>query len=292
MTSPVLSYKKPNAKSPVALPPPEINVSLASLEPETTQPKTRKVLSRRKALQEFYHIQQQRKQQEEANTTIDTTTEEVEPNRLRTESVSKKVNVDDPELLANYVKTTPIEEILSLRNSITSNLNSHDLEKKSIIYDNYYELIKLNQTLQNLSNPTSVDVAENSFTGLKNLDKPELKVDKNFIFDALNDLKNFLDNKASVYNDEFQNVIGKFDMQTSDVDSTSSVRAVVDETIVFLDSVDKKQLTKDINLLLSGNIEESKGPEIKKQLQEMKGKLDPSKDQLLILQLGSIEDNL
>ena len=63
------------------------------------------------------------------------------------------------------IKTAPIEEILKIRNDLSAKLNSSNQTKKSIIYDNYYELIKLSNTLSDLS--TSKPRKKSVSTGLK-----------------------------------------------------------------------------------------------------------------------------
>lgn len=100
-------------------------------------PATRKVLERRRKLQEFYHLEAQKHDADAptAPVTVD--------NCLQL--------LDDPPRLAAYLAATPIEEILKLRNAVAHQVSAHDSAKKSIIYDNYHELIQLSHVLGELS---------------------------------------------------------------------------------------------------------------------------------------------
>lgn len=99
--TPVLLYKRVRDKETLQLP-----------------ATARKVLLRRRALQEFYSLKET----------------EAQP------------SVDVEEL----IKTGDAAELLRVRNQAAGRLNLHDLQKKLIIYDNYYELIKLNNVLSQL----------------------------------------------------------------------------------------------------------------------------------------------
>lgn len=103
----------------------------------TDAPATRKVLARRRKLQEFYHLEAQKHEAsaQPAPVTVDNCLE----------------LLDDPQRLAAYLAATPIEEILKLRNAVAHQVSAHDSTKKSIIYDNYHELIQLSHVLGELS---------------------------------------------------------------------------------------------------------------------------------------------
>lgn len=289
MSSPVLSYKKPRKE-----------------DAESVPEQTRKV-SRRKALQEFYHIQQQKAQEASGsgttNETKDTTSEltnTTNETAQNTTKVANETSTDTPtdtELpdLSNqaafehYIKTTTINDILKLRNTVTNDLNSHELEKKSIIYDNYYELIKLNKTLQNLSNP-AVPKDTKIVTGLNHLDDDKVTIDRKYISTSLNDLKEFFDKKAATYNDTFPNVISNLLSEFNDSQSTASVMAINETTEIIPDNIDKASLVAEINLLLDAKqLDESKRLQIKSKIDELVKKLN---DQLFILQLYDIKETL
>lgn len=273
MSSPILSYKK--------------SKSLEPSRPSSPAEGTRKVLSRRKALQEFYHIQEQSRNEEsnkesnkhssnesinESNTTNNNTIE-TNPTSNDTEDIFK-----DEKHLNNYIKSTPIEDILKLRNTITEKLNSHDLEKKSIIYDNYYELIRLNQTLQNVSR--TGDQKSETF----GIDDSSDIVDEDYILNTFNELKDFVDDKAKVFHQDFSQVVKSlqenYDVDDGkDVDSNASIRGFVPEErpVIELGDVDKEKLVKEIDSLILGKVKQE-------EIDDLVGKLDP-KDEVLITQL-------
>ncbi|ESX01835.1 hypothetical protein KL918_004808 [Ogataea parapolymorpha] len=107
------------------------------------------ISSRRKALKEFYKLQEQTQQQlENAQLTHEEPAEEPE---LTLE------NVDD------FIKNSDFKKLLETENEIIEQLNSNQAEIKSIIYNNYYELIKINDVLMDLKSWNSEDdgVGEN-----------------------------------------------------------------------------------------------------------------------------------
>ncbi|ODQ77972.1 hypothetical protein BABINDRAFT_163023 [Babjeviella inositovora NRRL Y-12698] len=46
-----------------------------------------------------------------------------------------------------FVRDSPLKQMLAVQNEITSSLNGNQSEIKSIVYNNYYDLIKLNEFL-------------------------------------------------------------------------------------------------------------------------------------------------
>ncbi|CAH6718999.1 hypothetical protein CLIB1444_01S19218 [[Candida] jaroonii] len=273
-----LSYKKPRNDSRSTSP----QVAQAELpatptgsnSPVIKNDSTRKVSSRRKALQEFYHLQ---KQQNQEVPTIEVQSEAPQTTD-RKQSITNGIDFDDAESFKAYVKNTPIEDILKLRNTITGDLNSHDSEKKAIIYDNYYELIKLNDTLKNISNPKPTNIMDTSE-----------KLDHNAILTTLKELETFVDDNK-VFNNPFPKVLDELqkDYDGADMASTASVDGII-ESDNIADSIDRTQLIKEVNLLLSGPIQSN--DKVSQKIESMIKSLKPS-DELLINQLKSIQASL
>lgn len=206
---------------------------------------TRKVSSRRKALQEFYNLQEadsskaesvgkeedgekEKENGENGNRQIiETSTQDGIGIGIGIDIAEKeaihKVDVDslaDPAQLEKYIKSATIGDILKLRNSAANKLNHHDVEKKSIIYDNYYELIKLSQVLSNLD----VDTAVKSKITDDVHDEP--KVSDKYVNDVLGDLQVFLQDEGAVYNLEFVLVVETIRNTMDDADSVASVQGI------------------------------------------------------------------
>lgn len=208
--TPVLSYKKRQKPSGPALNLPALGSDVSNSATSPSAPGTpvlgaatsRKVLSRRKALQEFYKIQDSEASLGE------------EP-----KDVSSQVEaLDDPHKLNEFLRTAKAADILKVRNSAANKLNFHDLEKKSIIYDNYYELIKLNQVLSNLS----ADKDKKKSPMDEEREKP---VTDEYVNSVLAELSAFLTNEASQFNQDFQKVVELICRET-DSDSMSSVKGI------------------------------------------------------------------
>lgn len=195
---PVLSYKKRLARDPDS-----VLIRVESASPPTvpgTPPlgSSRKVLSRRKALQEFYKLHGESANVSESDDTADHTDagdtgdaghadsgHDIEPTKM------DKLNT--PEALQEFVKSASIREVLRVRNKASHRLNHHDLEKKAIIYDNYHELIKLNKVLSNVN-------AEKT--------KGELDaVTDKYVDKTLAELQEFLATEAAVFNQDFGKVV-------------------------------------------------------------------------------------
>lgn len=296
----VLSYKKPSTASSrqqsstpshPSSPLPKSPVESPRIPSATT---SRQVLSRRKALQDFYNIHHQEQ---------DTHKEELASKPLISSSETKhNVNFNDPEELSKYMKSTPVEEILKLRNSITNKLNSHDLAKKSIIYDNYYELIKLSQILGDLSKPKSV-AKENVLDGLGIFTNPpsELHTKTKEINDhdldsIFTDLSKFINEDVQQFNTEFETVVKNLqkDFDSCDNDSASSIKGIAENPEIekFPQSINKQQLVKEINLLLDQdpkNVKQESKSKILNDIQDILKLLNVHHDELLILQLNKLK---
>lgn len=294
--TPVLSYKKPSSASSrqqsstpshPSSPLPKSQFESPRISSATT---SRQVLSRRKALQDFYNIHHQESQ--------DTNIEEL----ISSSETTNNVNFNDPEQLSKFMKSTPVEEILKLRNSITNKLNSHDLAKKSIIYDNYYELIKLSQILGDLSKPKPV-AKENTLDGLGIFTNPpnELKTKTKEINDhdldsIFTDLSKFINEDVQQFNTEFETVVKSLqkDFDNDDNDSASSMKGIAEnsEKDKFPESINKQQLVKEVNLLLDEdpkNVKQESKNKILNDIQDILKSLNVHHDELLILQLNKLK---
>ncbi|KAG7797353.1 hypothetical protein KL944_004838 [Ogataea haglerorum] len=107
------------------------------------------VSSRRKALKEFYRLQEQGQQQ------------------LESAQLGHEEAAEEPELtlenVDEFIRNSDFKKLLETENDITEELNSNQAEIKSIIYNNYYELIKISDVLMELKSWNNEDdgVAEN-----------------------------------------------------------------------------------------------------------------------------------
>ncbi|KAG7703354.1 hypothetical protein KL929_004739 [Ogataea haglerorum] len=107
------------------------------------------VSSRRKALKEFYRLQEQGQQQ------------------LESAQLGHEETAEKPELtlenVDEFIRNSDFKKLLETENDITEELNSNQAEIKSIIYNNYYELIKISDVLMELKSWNNEDdgVAEN-----------------------------------------------------------------------------------------------------------------------------------
>ncbi|CAK7902940.1 hypothetical protein CAAN1_16S01882 [[Candida] anglica] len=245
----------------------------------------RKVSAGRKALQQFYHLQEPSNQSEPI-------TEEIEPSDLLK-------SLSDPTKFAKYTQTSSIEDILKLRNSITHTLNTHDSEKKSIIYDNYYELIKLSQVLQGLSSAkTTVD---NSTTnGLSSLgifterkSTPSQEISDEYLDSVFNSLTTFVTDRVSKFNTDFETIVqsSKQDLDDNDASSLKALNNDDDDEVAL--DINTEKLEHEINSLLQGvgSIPKEDQQQLKSQMKEMVATLGP-KNKLLANQLSRISDQL
>lgn len=256
---PILSYKKPLVRAPSAVTPNNSTYlqlphgSSAVASPIVSAPEspmlgstptlgatptlggTRKVSSRRKALQEFYKLQESEKLSSPNN---ETTEPQNQPENSQQQENSHGIGIifngldanshvdieslGDAAELNKYIKTATVEDMLKLRNQAANKLNHHDVERKSIIYDNYYELIKLSQVLSNL------DVASAKTSSLDMDAKP--KVTDQYVNKVLGELTDFLAGEGAVFNQDFEEVAESIRRGMDDSDSAASMRGIASET--------------------------------------------------------------
>lgn len=255
---PTLSYKKPSEKGQTHKTQLSESVASSSTDSVLSTPIATRKVSRRKALQDFYKIESEGNGDENLNATP-----------LHEQDLDK------------FLQTSSIVDILKLRNTISGTQSSQDLEKKEIIYNNYYELIKLNDTLNNLSNPS-----------LKKDDKilSTETISDTYVDETLEDLSGFLSNTASKFSDDLKSVLKNLNQHEADDDA--SVTGIVENTPIVESTVDKIQLINEINMLLAGNIDKSVKPTIELDIQSILKNLSVKQDDLLILQLNDIKRKL
>lgn len=231
---PVLSYKKPSKadklKSSPALPPAQTD-TLTVPNPHTP----RVVLSRRKALQDFYNLHNTNPTYGEGHSESSKNDSGAVPSALKGQGepeISLESHVDeislrakqlsDPAELDNFIKQLDVEQILKVRNHISSGLNQHDLEKKSMVYDNYSELIKLSDILAAL-NDTKSDKSPDFSMGLA---ETAPQVTATYIDSVLAELNGMLVSDGPVFNQEFHKVIETISASFDDADSLASVKGI------------------------------------------------------------------
>lgn len=118
---------------------------------------------------------------------------------------------------AASLKHASIRELVRTRNWANNRLNHHDMEKKSIIYDNYSDLIKLNDVLSDINQERHPADAFGSGPA------PATNQD----VDAyLNDVAAFLKSDAAVFNQDFVSVVQALCDDIDDADSIASIKAL------------------------------------------------------------------
>lgn len=234
--APVLSYKKRQNKTPPLLEPQNPN-SNAEKTPVLASPNTplsapgtptlgsnRKVLNRRKALQDFYKMNAAIAGENNDIEAAPETAESGEGNEKNEESSDFDADkllsqLSNDEAMREFLKTASSHEILRARNAAADKLNFHDLERKSIIYNNYSELIKLNQIL--------ADVFDEKRPGSEfdHVDETSTVTHKT-IDDYLAGLAGFLETEAAVFNQDFASVVDSLCANIDGADSVSSIAGI------------------------------------------------------------------
>lgn len=183
----MISYSKKTRKDAAAKEPDQPVVP-TSPTVSTLPSGTRRVLSHRKKLQEFYKLHAESQGEQKV--------EEVkeEPKLSRTEQLK------DSRALKQFTKESTAQEMLKVRNEIALKLNFHDLEKKTIIYDNYSELIKLDQTLGSVKNGTLEPQDEDRFVVNPKHGKQNFR-------EILLQVQGSVEKEAAIFNQDFQSVI-------------------------------------------------------------------------------------
>ncbi|EER30939.1 hypothetical protein CTRG_05391 [Candida tropicalis MYA-3404] len=316
--SPVLSYKKPSQnnnssrrvsssvpstpnlsqpdspigsqhfQSPSSIDSPRSSIS--------TIPTTRKVSSRRKALQEFYHLNQNNNHDDDPNSSSSSSSQ------IGVTSV-ENLDISNPENIENMIKNSPIEDILKLRNSLSSKLNSSNQTKKSIIYDNYYELIKLSNTLADLSTARLPSKKESNLVFKLYTDddddsttnKKEKEMTKEeYVDKTLDELSDFVSTEGDKFNGSFKEVLDKLNSSVASDSASILTLRDDDDDNDQLEQSEKQKIIDHINYILDlpnqADLDDTTKEEA---IQDIKNILQENPDnELLALQLTKIENTL
>ncbi|CCE78187.1 Piso0_000804 [Millerozyma farinosa CBS 7064] len=305
--SPIIAYKKPLKgvkDSPMTSKPasPSLGESSSSLSSPKLKGE-RKVSARRKALQNFYSLPSQSATDQDVKSESPSSAEvskESDVNGATKEEVLDFNIVNDEKRLNDFLKKSSINDILRLRNAITDQSNSHESRKKSLIYDNYYELIKLSEILGELSHLKSSQETESKGLGIlkQNGEKifaNELDVNADYINNTLNDLQDFIKSDVETFTSDF-NSIAKNQIETSeDLDSNASIKTVKEDRNEAASTKYDVDLLNEINTILNGNssrIDKKTKENYIDAIQNCLKKLNVRTDELLIIQLNNIRKKL
>lgn len=287
--SETISYKKPSKKTTSQIPTsPTVNQAAVTLSESNLPIEKSKGAersqsgtgvgsssSRRKALKDFYKLQELQKQElaqvgkEGSDIQKDAEGAKTDKaNEPKETKIPPKVlsldNIDD------FLAETDFIKLVEIENEITDALNSNQSEIKSIIYNNYYELIKINDVLKNLINKNS-----NSISVVKNAGKEEF-------FDDNDD-----DNEIKIGEDESsESVIDSLNNIKKNIQSLKSVdMSVLTNSDLNPDKeIEKIKMTKQIdNLVLSRRLPKTVVEKVEKILPELKG-------ESIILQMNEIKE--
>lgn len=172
------------------------------------------VSSRRKALQDFYKLHR-----EKGESTPELAPQEAKEEEAKDpEDPTLAEDLSNPGKIKDFIKTASASQLLKVRNTASGKLNYHDSEKKSIIYDNYYELIKLNQVLSDLS-------GKEKKKSVLDEEEKEVVTDEQ-LQKAMEDLTNFLNDKAARFNQDFTLVVNGFTSESRRSDSLASIQTI------------------------------------------------------------------
>ncbi|KAM9907717.1 hypothetical protein OXX79_000782 [Metschnikowia pulcherrima] len=245
-TAPVLSFKKRKNKVPASPKVtiennPEDHTNAVNLTNPSTPISvpgtpvsggTRKVSNRRKALQDFYKLSHAGDAPNESGLGISESSK-TDKNVSKTMQIGEKENSADSdsileklrteEALETFIKTASARDILRARNTAAKRLNLHDSERKSIIYNNYSELIKLNHILSDVFAGKTAENSEFSHA------EDEATVSNENIDEYLSSLSDFLRSEAAVFNSDFPDVVEGLCSGVSDAVSVSSVTGIAGE---------------------------------------------------------------
>ncbi|KAK7680479.1 hypothetical protein QCA50_016478 [Cerrena zonata] len=271
-STPVLSYKKPSTVNKSNS---ESNSSSHSSTPAASKPGTprlssssntstgvntgRKILSRRKALQEFYHIQglQKSEKQEDDNTNQNKEAKEDNDNK-------QKIDFTNPDTLRQNIKS--------------------DLSKSKVPSEPVQSNEDINKGFKNLS----LQVNEKA-------SKPSAyQISETYLDDVFNDLSSFIKQQSDQFDHPFEKVIENLQQDMDDSVSNSSITGIIEKEPVpkYLKNINKEELIKELTAVM-GNARLVQDDSVKKtykeSIQKVLKTLDNEKDELLILQLNDLK---
>jgi hypothetical protein len=250
MDNPELSYKKPSKQG---------KRDGTGSEPlaESLRVSSRKVSSRRRALQDFYKISEDG-QNRNAEKSLESKANEPEQTTHQLsesagETGSASVDFEDAEAVKQFLQLASINDILQVRNGVSGKLLSQELTKKSIIYDNYYELIKLRQILDGVSKSSIVNTTQSAQSALDDLtnlnSRKERPENVKSVEQILGDLKSFINKESKTFNADFNSVVSNITNKHRHLDSNASMVAIPDKEEAA--DVDSAQLTAEITAVLN-----------------------------------------
>lgn len=231
----------------------ELASASASASPSPVLTGARRVLVRRKALQDFYKLPQRTSGELDSS-----------PNKERNSSVDSELELDQGFFgseaeFAAFAAKTPLVEILRHRNAATRRLDAHDLAKKGMIYDNYYQLIQLSHTLDKLSSPQcSTSVLDSTSSS------PTPSLDS--IDAVVNDLKSFVETHSVSIDSLFNQLLADFTHQDQEglplrspppERVISEINTLLDVEPKRLSASDKLRLSTDVSKMLESCAEDS-----------------------------------
>jgi hypothetical protein len=206
---------------------------------------------RRHALKEYYRLkQQQQQQQQHKEDHLDHAELESDDEALAGEILQDKP-IEEPD-----ITTAEFKEILQHTNKLTSSVNLINASIKDIIYNNYYELIKLNDYLEEYNELDSavykenLESAKDSVQELLHYKDAPNSVNGDEEGDALARLNKVMDKIV-----EFDQIDFNKKIKTHDQQITGTLNALIAPDISSGDT--KLQLTKLLNQVKKANGEQS-----------------------------------
>lgn len=153
------------------------------------------IREQREALKNFYNLKDTNNTENnnageipDAENTDDTTRN---VSMLHKNSSSYSIGGIDPssiEDMDEFISTESYTDILQVENKVLDKLNSAKSEIKSTIYNNYYELIKINNVLADLLKPGDSDIYPDSITDNLNTIRDNMKKIKSLNIDIFDDI--------------------------------------------------------------------------------------------------------
>lgn len=151
---------------------------------------------RRNALKEYYKLKQQQQEVKEKKEESESE-DEILTNEILQDKPIEEIDLQDAEF----------KEILQKTNKLTSSINLINSSIKDIIYNNYYELIKLNDYLEEFNDlNSSIYKKKKESKDLLSIleDKEEVKVEEDGFLKLNKLMKNILDFNEIEFNSKIQ----------------------------------------------------------------------------------------
>lgn len=156
------------------------------------------IKEQREALKSFYHLKDNNKtENDNAGEIQDAENTENNPDTthhvsmIHKNSSSYSLGGIDPSSIKDmdeFISTESYTDILQVENKVLDKLNSAKSEIKSTIYNNYYELIKINNVLGDLLKPSDSDVYPDSITDNLNTIRDNMQKIESLNIDIFDDV--------------------------------------------------------------------------------------------------------